>query len=113
MLKIDFLEKVALRRQQDQEELGLVQNEVSQREEAQLVTARKRAHEDLQPYPNGTESMPLNNGRGNYTFLDPKLIMKYLTLFSQNWMERDYGFFVPRNRILIFLCVGDHTQAVA
>ena len=83
LLKIYFLEKVALRRQQDQEELGLVQNEVSQREEAQLVTSRKRAHEDLQPYPNGKESMPLNNGRGNYTFLDPKLILKYLTLISQ------------------------------
>ena len=71
--KIVFPIKVALRRQQDQEELGLVQTEVSQREEAQFAKARKRSHEDLQPYPNGTESMPLHNGRGNYISLGMNL----------------------------------------
>ncbi|XP_065064745.1 doublesex- and mab-3-related transcription factor 3-like isoform X2 [Rhopilema esculentum] len=73
--------QVALRRQQDQEELGMVQTSVSQREET--PASRKRHHEDTYPvYQN--ETMPVHMDKGVSVESKRRLIE------TMNALERPY-----------------------
>ena len=54
--------QVALRRQQDQEEFGVTQNEVPSQEEPQFATTRKRSLEDI-PFSNNGP-VAIINGQG-------------------------------------------------
>ena len=53
-----------MRRQQDQEELGAMQTEVSSREEQTFANSRKRTLENAHPYSNGNGTVSGNHSRG-------------------------------------------------
>eukprot|EP00794_Sanderia_malayensis_P019994 gene19994-21954_t len=79
--------QVALRRQQDQEELGMIQTDVTSRDEVPAYAQKRKCSvEDVSPYSNGSNgSMSVNSPR------DMQPESKRLLIESMNALPRPYA----------------------